>query len=300
VGWRTLEIEEDLCVNTKDTCYFVGFEFTFNRMLTFLFWNLNKKPLKERIRRLTEFHAIDILMLSECTVPVGEMLEALNQGESTYQFPYSENERIHIYTRFSDQFLHPVRDDPHFSFRHLELPATEDLLLGVVHLRSKLYQSEQSQAFGSIPLANVIREEESRFGHSRTILVGDFNMNPFEEGIVGAIGLHAVMSQSIAMGNSRTVEGVDYPFFYNPMWGHFGDRNAGPNGTYYRSSAEHVNYFWNIFDQVLIRPELIDVFAKDELQILDHDGGESLVSSRNIPDKINSSDHLPILFRLTV
>jgi len=98
-------------------------------------------------------------------------------------------------------------------------------------------------------------------------------MNPFEDGIVGTIGLHAVMSQSIAMGNSRTVQGVDYPFFYNPMWGHFGDRNAGPDGTYYRSSAEHVNYFWNIFDQVLIRPELIDVFAKDELQILDHDGG---------------------------
>lgn len=124
-------------------------------------------------------------------------------------------------------------------------------------------------------------------------------MNPFEAGIVGAIGLHAVMSQSIARKGSRKIQGTDYPFFYNPMWGHFGDRNAGPDGTYYYQRAEQVNYFWNIFDQVLIRPELIDVFAKDELQILDHDGVESLVTPQNIPDSVNSSDHLPILFRLT-
>jgi len=152
-------------------------------------------------------------MLSECTVPVGKMLEELNQGESTYQFSYSAFERIHIYTRFSDQFLRPLYDDQHFTLRHLKLPTTADLLLGVVHLGSKFYQSGQSQALGSLPLANQIRQEEKRLGHSRTILVGDFNMNPFEAGIVGAIGLHAVMSQAIARKGSRKIQGTDYPFF---------------------------------------------------------------------------------------
>ena len=64
-------------------------------------------------------------------------------------------------------------------------------------------------------------------------------MNPFEEGVVGAKGLHAVMTRRIAAKGSRVVQGKEYPFFYNPMWGLFGDRQDSPSGTYYYSASEH-------------------------------------------------------------
>ena len=44
-------------------------------------------------------------------------------------------------------------------------------------------------------------------------------------------------------------------FFYNPMWGHFGDALDGPPGSYYDARSEAVAYFWNVFDQVLIRTQ---------------------------------------------
>lgn len=55
-----------------------------------------------------------------------------------------------------------------------------------------------------------------------------------------------------------------------------------------------------MFDQVLIRPALLDRFATQDVQILHTDGERSLLSSRGIPDTSIASDHLPILFKLAL
>jgi hypothetical protein len=68
-------------------------------------------------------------------------------------------------------------------------------------------------------LARTIGDEERHAGHSRTIVVGDFNMNPFEKGLVGASGLRATMARTVAERASRVIQGKPYSFFYNPMWG---------------------------------------------------------------------------------
>ena len=82
------------------------------------------------------------------------------------------------------------------------------------------------------------------------------------------------------------------------MWGQFGDLTQGAAGTYYEHRTEHVSYFWNMFDQVLLRPELLPYFQNENLNILTHDGEMSLVSDSGLPDDTLASDHLPILFSL--
>jgi hypothetical protein len=128
--------------------------------------------------------------------------------------------------------------------------------------------------------------------------VGDLNMNPFETGVVGANGLHAVMSRSLARRTARTVNGISYPFFYNPMWSRMGDSSAGPCGTFYYERSEQVVYFWNTFDQVLLRPELLDRFDIEHLVVPTTAGGTPLVTSDGRPDKKSASDHLPLVFEL--
>ena len=59
-----------------------------------------------------------------------------------------------------------------------------------------------------------------------------------------------------------------------------------------------MTYFWNIFDQVLIRPDLLDLFRNEDLSILSNDGVESFLTERGLPDKTVASDHLPIIFKL--
>jgi len=125
-------------------------------------------------------------------------------------------------------------------------------------------------------------------------------MDPFEPGLLSAEGLHAVMTRRIAMRETRKILDQEYPFFYNPMWGFFGDLTRGPAGTYYYRSSELIAQFWHLFDQVLVRPELLRHFNPDRLQILQSVGGISLIGDSGYPDSKVASDHLPVSFTLDV
>jgi len=124
-------------------------------------------------------------------------------------------------------------------------------------------------------------------------------MNPFENGVVNSGGLHGVMNRSIAARNTRIVNSKTYTFFYNPMWNFFGDMKSPP-GTYYYYKSEPKVYFWNIFDQVLIRPELLSRFDTNDLQILTSDGEISFLNDQGLPDTRIVSDHLPIIFKISL
>jgi len=227
------------------------------------------------------------------------MLDALNSfGKAEFQFPSSQCKRVSVFTRFSRKFLQPKHEDERTSIRRLRLPSRPEVLLAAVHLPSKLFWSEDSQAFECSHLARTISAVEDKIGHRRTVLVGDFNMNPFETGVVAAGGLNAVMSKTTAARSTRMVQGREYRFFYNPMWAHFGDARGNAAGTYYYDGSEHVNYFWNVFDQVLIRPDLMAGFDFEQMRILTKIGSRSLTTTDGRPDSVSSSDHLPILFDL--
>jgi hypothetical protein len=182
----------------------------------------------------------------------------------------------------------------------LTIPSQHDILLVSAHLPSKLHFSDDSQILEAVALSRAIRDVEKRIGHSRTVLTGDLNMNPFEVGIVGTQGLHSVMTRGLASRGRRMVQRKEYPYFYNPMWGHFGDRTETPAGTYYQERPEGVCYFWNLFDQVMIRPELLPVWDANSPEILTGDGIDSFLTSRGTPARNRFSDHLPLLFRLNL
>ncbi|MCK5708045.1 MAG: hypothetical protein KAI43_10365 [Candidatus Aureabacteria bacterium] len=270
-------------------------------MISFLFWNIKKNnSLQESINRITSNYEVDILMLAECSIEPYELLNSLNQDRK-YKYHYAPSigcKKILIFTRFSNNFIRPLHDSNYFTIRHLKLPGLKDILLVINHFPSKSFWRNSSQALECFKFANSIRSKEEEIGHSRTILVGDLNMNPFEDGLIGASGLHSVMSRQIAKKRTRIVQNEKYPFFYNPMWNLFGDETPGPPGTYYYSSSEQNVFFWNMYDQVLIRPDLLDYFKNDELKILESDGNISFLNSQGNPDINAISDHLPLFFKL--
>lgn len=178
------------------------------------------------------------------------------------------------------------------------LPARTAVILAVVHFRSKLLWSDTSQYFECTELGRTIADAERQVGHFSDCAGWDLNMNPFEAGVVAANGLNATMVRSQALKRSRTVQDKEYTFFYNPMWGHFGDGERKPPGTYHNVSDEHVTYYWNIFDQVLIRPALVERLSHDGVEIVTSAAGTSLLTRGGRPNKSAGSDHLPLLFRL--
>jgi endonuclease/exonuclease/phosphatase family metal-dependent hydrolase len=269
-------------------------------MSTFLFWNTGRRPIVDLISTAARAFEVDVLMLAECPIPGVELLSALNRTSADYQLTFTVSESVKVLTRFHAEFLRPTAESDRYSVRRLRLPGQQELLIVIAHLPSGLFFGPDSRSLECVELSRLIIEEEQKAGHDRTLLVGDLNLNPFEHGVVAANGLHAVMTRRLAARGSRTVQQRKYPIFYNPMWRFFGDRAPRPSGTYYYERAEHVVYFWNIFDQILVRPSLVDGFEDGELRIVDAVGHVSLTHADGRPNSAVGSDHLPILFAVNI
>ena len=269
-------------------------------MATFLFWNIARKPLRDEVRRLTERHQIDVLMLAESPLSAGQMLRSLNRNGGGWQFPFSAREKIQVYTRFERNLLEARLEEPRWTIRELILPGLPAVVVAVVHLHDKRNWNDASQSAACYDLARDIQNVETRVGHNRTLLVGDFNMNPFETGMIAANGLHAETTRRIAGKIGRVVDEKTHRYFYNPMWNLFGDATRGPAGTYFYRGSEMVKLSWNMFDQVLIRPALLPFLVTEELEILTDDWQQSFLTAQGTPTTRRGSDHLPILFKLNL
>jgi endonuclease/exonuclease/phosphatase family metal-dependent hydrolase len=271
------------------------------KKVTVLFWNINKKDLKEPIKRLVELHDVDILLLAVCTTAITDILSSLNAERSDYFFSPGLCEKIKVFTRFAVELTRPVYEEERLTIRRLTLPMSVDVLLAVLHFPSKVRWTEEDQMVECVRLINAIKLTENDIGHERTLLIGDLNMNPFEKAMVAAGGLNSVMDRNVAKKRRRVVQGRAYPFFYNPMWSFLGDLSRGkvPGTHYYDSSGVQINYHWNMFDQVLIRPDLIDNFDLTDLDILVDDGNVQFVHATG---RINNdiSDHLPLKFSINL
>lgn len=266
--------------------------------MNLLFWNINRKPLSNEIKWLCDCYNVDILVLAENTLQDVEILPVLNKGTNRiFIEPFNPSTKISFYTRL--HAFEKVHDDNYWgSIRKITHPIGIEILLVAVHISSKLYSDKDEQTALSTRIATEIDKREKEQGHTRTIVIGDFNMNPFETGLVSADGFHGVMDKDIALKGLRTVKGMDRKFFYNPMWSRLGDDSEGCSGTYYYNRAAMVNYFWHTFDQVLLRPSLLTCFNAGDLKIIDNINGESLIINGKISDQF--SDHLPIMLKLAI
>jgi hypothetical protein len=268
-------------------------------MLRFLFWNVKRSRRADLISSLARQRGVDLLILAENTIPETQLLEMLNSVVSgAFRQTASECSKITIATRLDSDFLRPIAESPRHTVRELQIPGHEAILLAAAHQPSKTYGSEESQTIAAVTLADSIREVERKLGHQRTLLVGDLNMNPFEAGLVSSKGLNSVATRHRALRRERMVDGEKYPFFFNPMWTQYGEGVERPPGTYHYGGSGHVVHYWNMFDQVLLRPALLDRFRTGSLEIIDRIGELSLAKEGWIPDRDVVSDHFRIYFEL--
>jgi hypothetical protein len=263
-----------------------------------LFWNLGNQPRDASIARMVAQHDTNILVLAENPINDADLLDTIDRRSGRRFEPTpSACKRVSVYVR-GGLTLDAISESSRYSIRRLRSSNGNEILFVAAHLVSKRHWTGGSQTLDAAAFSASIRRTEEQVGHRRTVLVGDLNMNPFEEGVVGASALNAVMTRKIAEKMERTVQDERYAFFYNPMWSLYGDASVGPPGTHFYYRPEHVAYYWHMFDQVLIRPDLLHAFDNQELQILSHDGSQPLVRPDGRPNSRVGSDHLPIAFRL--
>lgn len=230
-----------------------------------------------------------------------ELLRSLRSTGIDYKYISKLGcDRFDVFVRFPEAYITTPFEENRLSIRHIQIPQKESFLLAIVHLPSKLNSSSDSQAMACQNYVESIAAMERTVRHQRTVLIGDFNMNPFESGIISASAFNATMSRQIAKQGRRIVSARQYPYFYNPMWNLMGDFANGPPGTHYNRRGELVELQWNMYDQVMLRPELLPYLDSSSVQILTTDGIVSFLSKNGTPDAKNLSDHLPLLFSLSI
>jgi hypothetical protein len=223
----------------------------------------------------------------------------LRLADSDFDRPDVQHYRFQIYTRFPGHLLEPFKDDDRVSIRKLKLPGKLEVLLAAIHFYDRRNYDRRSQHTKAISVNQTIRQAEVEAGHARTIVFGDFNMNPFEEGMTDTeVGFGAMMTRELASRHTEVaVRGAQR--FFNPMWSRLGREIPEPPGTHYWNSIQDpFNIFWHSLDQVLVRPPLFGSFPDDNFHVLTCvrlPGGETVDLIRNTGKhwEVRVSDHLP-------
>lgn len=250
------------------------------------FWNTNKNnDINKYLIEMIIKKDIDIFILAEYVDNIDEIINDLYyQGEIFKEFKPFACKKIKIL--YKDDIKIERNNDESNYVAISVLRGNLKFELFSVHFPSKLRTPDDNRQITAGVLKNDVEKYE------RVVVVGDFNSNPFEKTMVG---LSCMLSLPTKSKTERTVQGVTHKILYNPMWKFFDEFKTIP-GTYYYCNSEDINYYWYIFDQVLISHDLLEDFDDNKLEIIKCIGDKSLIRNEKVDASI--SDHLPILFSI--
>lgn len=273
-------------------------------MTAFMVWNVKRKNLDSLVQSLVREHKIDVLLLVEFyPAGSGSTLSTLLLGDGLMR--RNTSERFGVFTRLSYVAqMQPVTAlGDRVEFWDWTPDQTNRARFALVHGLDRRHNNDGTRRVFFRRIADAIRELEATT-HRRSMVVGDFNANPFESSILSSDGLHAIGIRKNINKNRRHVRwgAVEEDFFYNPMWRKYGQEAAMEAGaaTHYWQNNQAGELFWHMLDQVVIRPEECDHFPEDQLRIISTVGTVSLLAPDGSLDTSTGSDHLPVIFHWNV
>lgn len=266
-------------------------------MCKILFWNVNRKELSSTISKIANSTNADVIVLCEPSNQSDLTLQVLQQEVSKdFISPYSNSiDRFHCFIRSKNLDLTELHKGKRTSYTKLNIGGETNLILGLIHgpdLRN--YDSAARQSFAE-RLGEEARFVISEKRNNKMMLLGDFNMNPYDRAMNLASGYNAMSTKACTHAKKRTHLEDKYDFYYNPMWGILGDSSVGPAGTVFDTSNQG-QYGWSTFDQVLFHHAALKYY--DQVKIISEAGTINLATSKGHPNSKEYSDHFPILISL--
>ena len=265
--------------------------------MNILFWNTYKNNHKSGIDdcliELVIDKRCDIIILAEYHDDVRYLCRQINNISNVEYVPIPNNGGCEKIKGFINKKyrIENINEQHRYQIIKIETVSYK-LLIGMIHNISKLHASDDQQKENLRFFNHDVCEAEKSNKTKNTLIIGDFNANPFEVSCVSADTIHAIPYIQEVKKKSRTVQGREYEKFYNPMWKFLGMREI-PYATYYYNNSGLINYFYNIFDQIIIRPQLLNSFVDESLAIITNTLKHNLLTGHK-PNKEYYSDHLPI------
>lgn len=252
-----------------------------------LFWNLKKNPNEKWISEILKENDIDIALFAEYAgVSFGNV-----EGElKKYQWydGYGGCEKI---TLIAKSYISVIvrREQNRYTVYSCSDGKSAFTIAGV-HLPAPPHATPSDRKDIIRDLIQDICEQENKVKNYRTIVIGDFNCNPFDEEITEKSSMNAVLFKPLINQQEVVIhQSKKYRRFYNPIL-HYLSEDTNTYGSIYRSNG-NAQIYWNSYDQVMVRKCLSDCLY--DVKYLTSINGRSLLKAVRPNDRI--SDHLPLL-----
>ncbi len=268
-----------------------------------MFWNTfknsNKSNINKCISEIIIEKSCDIALFAEYpSEQISKLCNSINlQAYQSYKLIPSFGGCSHICGLISNRYKNVtvLHEDNRYAIYKIEI-ATGIILIAAIHNVSKMSNGTLDQLDILQRIQSDLINQETKFETKNSIIVGDFNINPFEEISVSSNSLFAIPYREELKNTTAVRQGVKREKFFNPSW-KFLSNQKPPYASYYYSNSSSVNYYWNMFDQVIIRPELVSAFNMDVFSIITETKTCQLMLNGK-PNKNSFSDHLPIFFNI--
>jgi len=210
--------------------------------MKFLYWNINNQPspFEETLRKLITDNAIDVLVLSENKLIPDDLLLTdtdflsvpLNQNNKKSKWVkvyYKKNDDYKIthhteYTELEneDEETLPISNKKVNRIQIFKISGNiDDTYFACIHFPSKIYHDEITH-LQVVP--NYKEKIHSLTQNSKRLFIfGDFNMNPFDVGMVEPLGFFAHNNRELITTETQFKHGRQNILYYNPSWSLLGD-----------------------------------------------------------------------------
>jgi len=254
--------------------------------MNLLFWNLHGNGNEQIIADIISENEIDIALFTEHeATDYCEVFRILKGSFHSYNGPPTAKTML-ICKNGIDAIFNI--DAARFSVFSIFLNSTK-YIIGGVHLTA-FPQNKERRKLEARNLVNEVKLLEQALDHTNTVLIGDFNANPFDTEMLLKDGLNAVLFKSVIAENEfSSVDGEKNRRFYNPMLHYISESKEHYGSIYHTGDLDDI--YWNSYDQVLIRKSLIDLLA--DVRYIKKVRERSLL--KKFKPCADISDHLPLL-----
>lgn len=286
-----------------------------SEVIKILSWNYEGKTNKYKLGALRELvteNKIDIVVLQEASGIKIHSILSTTHTEVIYD--KISNGGVRIFLK-NGTFIprNPARLGYYNKYALLNLrhvKCSESFNIVGVHLYSKVGRTDRKQMWENLPFINEINIWENSSGSENSILIGDFNHNPFDSNINDPNVINSRDSRAFIKHqmNYKPI-GVQDKYWYNPMWNLLGDNDPFLNtprvtGTYYLNKRDETQV-WNMIDGFMLRPGLMNSIHYKDSKVLTSTTNHKMVKSRTISEHESFihefySDHLPILLTIEI
>lgn len=253
-----------------------------------LFWNLKGNKNEKWIEDIVRDKDIDIAIFAEYHGVLFPDLISHLKNEYIQHDGYSGCEKV---TLICKRNINTVvrREQSRYTLYSCYIGDNLYNIIGL-HLPAPPWATPSDRKSVIRKIVQDINELEKDSQNKKTVVIGDFNCNPFSEEIIEKDAFNAVLFKTLI--NEQEI--VEYNEekrrrFYNPLV-HFLSETTQTLGSIYCSSGNYQLY-WNSFDQVLVRKELVEKI--ESIEYIKTVNGKSLVKKLKPDNTI--SDHLPLV-----